>query len=447
MKTKLSPLALICSALLFSGCSWDGGNDPTPPPPQENQAPVAGDKEGLNVEQGQSLEIDLALYASDPDGDTLQYTITVMPTKGTLVPKDGTTSVFVYTPNDGVLDADNFTYQVADEEFSDEGVISLTVIPEGSGEDLIDTVDKLNAAIQSATAGDVIELAASGTFNSGVIELNKAVTIDGLEQAVISGSACFRVAAAGAVIQNLTMKNDMIGFDETDDKLIEATKNDKVLTDEEKSAIYAPLYDKVCSKAESLGKPVNSDGQMGAITILATLDDDAADYDSQLAALEPVELINITFDASANTEQSNYGNTKASWVTSFSKFAMSGSEFIGLQSTIQNNGIYVNCTSSDEGRAGSSITTTSFSMVSGGDKETAAIKMGDSSGGKIKGDATGGNATCNVTVEGNTFNDYLGLQTQDMSVASNRPVAIHSWTSAITNTDFASNNTLITPTN
>lgn len=412
MQLKLTPIALMCSALFVSGCSWDGDNDPSPEPVPENQAPIAGDQGGLIVEAGASIDIDLSNYASDPDGDDLTYTIVQQPAYGVLT--DNGAGKFTYAADADEDRADSFIYKVSDGEYDDEGEISITITPEDNNP-IVD-VTALNQAIMDAAAGDTIVLAPTGVFSSGVITVDKPITIDGGDVAVITGSTCFQIKAGGAKIQNLTLKNDFIGLTEEQD----ANKD----------------YTNTCAIS-------NSDGQTGAITIVPSLDSEAADYADQLAALQPVVLENVTFDATNNTEQANYGNTKASWVTAFSLFEMNNSSFVGLSANVQNNGVFVNCSRSDESRQGSKFINNNFAIGTDGTKETAAIKVGDSSGGVIKGEADSANATCNLTLEGNNFDNYKQLQNQNAKNGdgNDTPVAIHSWVSAL-NDDYAAKNSL-----
>lgn len=59
----------------------------------------------------------------------------------------------------------------------------------------------MNAAIASAEEGATIELSSQGTFDTGVIELNKAVILDGASLVTITGDACIDVTAPGASIK------------------------------------------------------------------------------------------------------------------------------------------------------------------------------------------------------------------------------------------------------
>ena len=106
------PLALLLLGL--TGCSGGGGGTPPPvinlPPVATNACPAIYDS--LNY-------VDLALPATDPNGDTLTYTIASQPAHGTVTPASNTTGLFRYTPNIPVPDTgrrgmDSFTFTVRD---------------------------------------------------------------------------------------------------------------------------------------------------------------------------------------------------------------------------------------------------------------------------------------------------------------------------------------------
>lgn len=237
-------------------------------------------------------------------------------------------------------------------------------------------VDELNEAISEAAAGTVITLDAAGTFDSGVINVDKAVIIDGGEgnNATITGDACFTVKAAGAEIKNLAFENNKLGWDDEND-----------------------VMEETCA----LG---SSDGQSGAISVDAV-------------SGAPVKLSNLTFDAANTTD---FGTKKASWVFSWGQFELTDSTFNNLSGSIQNNGVFVNCGKS-QARQGSVLSGNTFNITAGG-SEVAAIKVGDSSSAIIK--DTDNNNECNITVTDSTFNGYVVEHTQDMSDSASRQAAI-----------------------
>ncbi len=353
MKSTLTPIALILSALLLQGCDLDGSSD-EPLIEESSGGDESAGEEGDNDSSGD----DSAGEEGDSDG----------------------------SGEDSSEDADDSSSEIR-------------------------SVSELNEAIAAAMAGDTLYLAADGVFDSGAVMVNKGVIIDGQDAAEFTGNACIYIQAYGATIQNLTLKMTELG-------IASAEADDATLLNE-------------CSVS-------TSDGQTGGITI------DSINSDDFDASTDAVILDNLVFDAS-NTD--DFGVKKASWIASFGLFELRDSEFIGLESNEQNNGIFVNCSRSDESRAGSVISDNDFTISTGGSSETAAIKVGDSSGSVIK---TGNNESCNVTISGNTFNNYKVLQSSDLSSdsvdADNDPAAIFGHASALTHWDSnASTNTLNLP--
>ncbi|MEZ9929709.1 hypothetical protein AB4402_18555, partial [Vibrio breoganii] len=250
-----------------------------------------------------------------------------------------------------------------------------------------DGVSELNALIESASPGDIIDLSPDADFSTGVIALNKAVTLDGYQGATITGSACIQITAAGAAVKNLAFENNAIGAE--------------------------------CGAHDS-------DSRRGAITV----EEDASDVDN------PVVLTNLSFDGSNVTEDGLY--KKASWVFSSGHVTLEDSEFINLQSSLQNNAFYTSCVSAS--RKGIEINNNTFQIDDLGDKETAAVKVGNSSGGEQTAD------NCNVTVLGNTFTGYSQNVTGNIKGVVNnkeRIVAVFATDGAVGNEtgDVETNNT------
>jgi hypothetical protein len=88
------------------------------------QPPTAG---GLTLSTLEDTPLPLALVASDPENDTLSYTITAPPLHGTL---SGMAPNLTYTPAKDYFGADSFSYQVSDGQLSSGiATASLTVTP------------------------------------------------------------------------------------------------------------------------------------------------------------------------------------------------------------------------------------------------------------------------------------------------------------------------------
>ncbi len=87
-----------------------------------NQPPVATNK---SVTTDQDKSVNITLQASDPDGDTLTYSVIDGPDHGTL---SGSAANRTYTPNPGFSGSDAFQFQVNDGKGgSDIATVSITV--------------------------------------------------------------------------------------------------------------------------------------------------------------------------------------------------------------------------------------------------------------------------------------------------------------------------------
>ncbi len=86
-----------------------------------NDAPIAVD---LIVSTDENTPVGIQLSASDAEGDPLTYTLLSMPENGTL---SGVGSQINYTPNNGFVGNDTFTYQASDTE-ANSNAASVTVV-------------------------------------------------------------------------------------------------------------------------------------------------------------------------------------------------------------------------------------------------------------------------------------------------------------------------------
>lgn len=89
-----------------------------------NSPPTATAK---SMTTNEDTDIEVVLAGTDPDGDSLTYSIATWPTKGVIV---GSGSVVVYKPNANVSGSDSFTFRVNDgQELSVPATVSITIAP------------------------------------------------------------------------------------------------------------------------------------------------------------------------------------------------------------------------------------------------------------------------------------------------------------------------------
>ncbi len=141
-----------------------------------NDVPIAGN---LNLTTDEDVPVNGAISASDPDGDTLSYTVTGSPANGTVV-LNPATGTFTYTPNAGYGGSDSFVVSVSD---GNGGVATSTVTigvntlndaPVVGNQNL--TTDE-NVAIPGTVGGsdpdgDTISYSLLSAPNNGVLTLN-----------------------------------------------------------------------------------------------------------------------------------------------------------------------------------------------------------------------------------------------------------------------------------
>ena len=106
---KLSHLGLLLAALTLSACNNDDDKNTVEPPVVVNNAPMASDD---MVTTQTEVVIEDILQGSDPDGDTLTFSLVNEPMLGMVVVNaDGS---YTYTPNAETTGSDSFTFAVSD---------------------------------------------------------------------------------------------------------------------------------------------------------------------------------------------------------------------------------------------------------------------------------------------------------------------------------------------
>lgn len=94
-----------------------------------NFAPTTPEKEVETIATIESVPVYGKLAAADPENDLLRYRITAYPTSGTLRMTDRKEGRFCYTPVDGYIGEDSFTYVAVDSygNESEAQTVSLTI--------------------------------------------------------------------------------------------------------------------------------------------------------------------------------------------------------------------------------------------------------------------------------------------------------------------------------
>lgn len=95
----------------------------SPPVVSENQPPVANP---LSLSVIEASEIDFTLTASDPEGDSLSFSIVSGPLKGDL---SGTAPNFVYTRTSHFLGQDAIVFKVSDGRNESQATVTISTIP------------------------------------------------------------------------------------------------------------------------------------------------------------------------------------------------------------------------------------------------------------------------------------------------------------------------------
>ncbi len=120
-----------------------------------NKAPVASAL-AITTNQGQSSSLTLA--GSDPDGDSISYTIVAAPAKGTL---SGTAPNLTYVPAAGYSGSDSFTYKVSDGSLSSAiATVSITILK-------VNQAPVASALSITATEDQAVNLTLSGSDAEG----------------------------------------------------------------------------------------------------------------------------------------------------------------------------------------------------------------------------------------------------------------------------------------
>lgn len=153
--------------------------------PPGNRGPVVVDN-SVQVPQGATVSVDLALLARDPDGDPLTWRLESTPSSDVEVSIDGPVALVTTTRDLAVGPAGTFTYSVSDGVLSDTGAITIEVVP-GANEppEVLSTSLELPAA--SGTTVDLAPLTIDEDLGDSVTWELVATAHDPLQVQLFSG--------------------------------------------------------------------------------------------------------------------------------------------------------------------------------------------------------------------------------------------------------------------
>jgi hypothetical protein len=151
----LASLWLSIFSLVLAACGGGSSNSTSasppvpPPPPPVNSVPVAFDVSAkTNVDES----FDGTLSAQDADGDVLTYSVTVLPSMGSVEVLDAAAGAFRYTPNSAAFGTDLFRYRVNDgNDDSAEAAVSIVVNRKPTAQD-----QSMRAATSLPATGNLV---------------------------------------------------------------------------------------------------------------------------------------------------------------------------------------------------------------------------------------------------------------------------------------------------
>lgn len=121
-------------------------------PETENQS-----ADSLSLKTQREIGIHGKMYATDSEGDALEYIVVAYPKSGTLTIVDKTTGEYVYTPQDSYVGGDSFVYVARDEwgNFSKAQKVNITVSKRMSEVEYRDMTNRAeyNAAVTMTAMG------------------------------------------------------------------------------------------------------------------------------------------------------------------------------------------------------------------------------------------------------------------------------------------------------
>ena len=164
-----------------------------------NSAPVAGDDSVNRNEDSGTQNIDVTGNDSDPDGDSLTYSLVSGVSNGTLTPVSN--GVWAYAPQTNFNGTDSFTYEVSDGNGgTDQATVTITVAPVNDDPVAIDDAvvttedNAVNVAVltnDSDVDGDTLSVASATNGSNGTTTVEADGTITYTPDADFNGTDSF----------------------------------------------------------------------------------------------------------------------------------------------------------------------------------------------------------------------------------------------------------------
>ena len=170
-----------------------------------NHAPTAHD---LSATTAKNTSLDINVTAEDSDGDTLIYSLHIMPDHGTLT---GELPNVTYTPTTGYVGQDYFTFSVMDGHGATSSEANVSIIITDTNTQSHSVSGKITnsngTAISGAMvtiAGHIISTSADGSYTLSNFPVGERVLVDATHPNYLANSRVIEVNATD-VILNITL--------------------------------------------------------------------------------------------------------------------------------------------------------------------------------------------------------------------------------------------------
>ncbi|QDG53115.1 tandem-95 repeat protein [Persicimonas caeni] len=237
-----------------------------------NNAPSAT---AASLSTDEDTPLVLTLSGTDPDGDTLSYSLITLPKDGTLTGLDTATGDVTYVPDADFNGSDSFTFKVTDGAgASGSATVSLTVNAVNDApvatddadttvEDTAVTVDVL--ANDSDVEGDTLSVAIDTQPSHGSVTVNGDETITYTPDADYVGADSFTYTVSDATLSDTAT----VAIDVTTANDAPTATNDAVTTDEDQSTTFNVVANDTDIDGDTLTVTATSTPTNGAVTINA----------------------------------------------------------------------------------------------------------------------------------------------------------------------------------